>query len=160
VIENVQLKPDGYKILLEVLGRGRYETVKEVPYTFVERKRGGSKLGARQCLEFLTHMTRLSWETGDLKRFGKFCLVGGTGILVNMGILAVLVAVRMKYFPAGVVAVETAIGTNSLLNEFWVFADLSRQSQGLGARLTRFLKFNLFCAGGGCNQPHDALEPH
>jgi dolichol-phosphate mannosyltransferase len=148
VIENVQLKPEGYKILLEVLGRGRYERVEEVPYTFIERKHGGSKLGARQCLEFLTHMTRLSWETGELKRFIKFCSVGGTGALMNMGTLAVLVAVRMKYLPAGVVAVEAAIGTNFLLNEFWVFSHLSRQSQGLGAWLKRFLKFNFFCAGG------------
>jgi len=59
VIESVALRPIGYKILLEVLARGKYQTVTEVPYMFDERKKGESKLGPKQCLDFLIHLWRL-----------------------------------------------------------------------------------------------------
>ena len=148
VIEGNHLDPEGYKILLEVLGRGRYRTVKEIPYTFVEREWGRSKLGPRQYLEFGTHLARLSWETGELKRFMKYCLVGTSGVFVNMGMLALLTSTGLGYLKAGVLAVETAIVTNFLLNEVWSFSDFSRRRRSLSARLRRFLKFNLFCVGG------------
>ena len=148
VIQGRRLYPKGYKILLEILGRGRYRTVEEIPYTFVERKWGGSKLGPRQYLEFVTHLVCLSWGTGELKRLFKYCVVGFSGVFVNMGILVALVSAGINYLKVGVLAVEAAIVTNFLLNEFWSFVDLSKRRRGLKARLIRFLNFNLFCAGG------------
>ena len=65
-----------------------------------------------------------------------------------MGILAALSATGMGYLRAGAVGVETAIGTNFLLNEVWSFADFSRRRPRLAARLKRFLNFNFFCLGG------------
>ena len=59
VIDSVALRPIGYKILLEVLARGKYQTVTEVPYIFDERKNGESKLGPKQCWDFLIHLWRL-----------------------------------------------------------------------------------------------------
>jgi dolichol-phosphate mannosyltransferase len=148
VIDGRRLYPKGYKILLEILGRCQYRTVEEIPYVFVERKRGGSKLGPRQYLEFVTHLIQLSWGTGELKRLFKYCAVGVSGVFVNMAILAALVSAGVGYLAAGVMAVETAIITNFLLNEFWSFADFSKRRKSLNARLIRFLNFNLFCAGG------------
>ena len=49
----VALRPVGFKILLEVLGRHAGLEVAEVPITFHERARGTSKFGARQGIEFL-----------------------------------------------------------------------------------------------------------
>ena len=148
VIEGCTLKPEGYKILLEVLGRGQYQTVVEVPYVFIERRQGHSKLGLRQYREFVTHLLRLSWETRELQRFAKYCLVGVTGVLVNMTVLALLTEAGMAYLLAGVLAVETAIVTNFLLHEWWSFADHAHRHSGVIPRVLRFLKFNLFCAGG------------
>jgi dolichol-phosphate mannosyltransferase len=148
VIEGRTLKPEGYKILLEVLGRGQYQTVVEVPYVFIERRQGHSKLGLRQYREFVTHLLRLSWETRELQRFAKYCLVGVTGVLVNMTVLALLTEAGMAYLLAGALAVETAIGTNFLLHEWWSFADHAHRHSGVIPRVLRFLKFNLFCAGG------------
>jgi dolichol-phosphate mannosyltransferase len=68
VIAGRPLNPLGYKILLEVLVRGQYLSVKEIAYTFVEREHGNSKLGFRQTLEFIIHLSRLWWITGELKR--------------------------------------------------------------------------------------------
>jgi dolichol-phosphate mannosyltransferase len=59
VIEGVELRPLGYKILLEVLSRGVYEHTVEVPYTFQERTHGGSKIGAVQVWRYLRHLVRI-----------------------------------------------------------------------------------------------------
>lgn len=60
VIGSARLTPKGYKILLEVLARGKYRKIVEVPYVFEERKNGRSKLGPRQYLEFLLHVGMLA----------------------------------------------------------------------------------------------------
>ena len=60
VIEHVELRPTGYKILLEVLSRGVYARVVEIPYTFQERVHGGSKIGLVQVWRYLHHLLRLS----------------------------------------------------------------------------------------------------
>ena len=59
VLEGVALKPIGYKILLEVLARGRWEKAVEVPYTFEERSRGGSKMGPLQVWQYVIHLLRI-----------------------------------------------------------------------------------------------------
>jgi dolichol-phosphate mannosyltransferase len=53
VIEGVKFSPTGYKILLEILAKGSYKNVKEIPYTFKIRRLGKSKLGAGEYLNYL-----------------------------------------------------------------------------------------------------------
>jgi dolichol-phosphate mannosyltransferase len=60
VIDSVSLKPTGYKILLEILAKGNYRRIVEVPYVFEERKNGKSKLGPKQYLEFIMHVGMLA----------------------------------------------------------------------------------------------------
>ena len=90
VIKSVQLNPTGYKILLEVLAKGTYRFVQEVPYVFEERKEGSSKLGPQQYREYLLHLGRLAKETGELERFLCFCTVGAFGVVVNEAVLWLL----------------------------------------------------------------------
>lgn len=63
VIKEAVLEPEGYKILLEILARGNYDEIEEIPYTFRNRDRGSSSLGFTQYLKFLKHIFKLSWET-------------------------------------------------------------------------------------------------
>jgi dolichol-phosphate mannosyltransferase len=150
VIESVDLKPKGYKILLEVLARGKYQTVTEVPYIFDERKEGGSKLGPRQYLEFLAHINKLAAETGQIGRFLRFCTVGLSGVFVNEGALKFFTEVSGLYYVySSILAVEIAIISNFLFNEFWTFRDRSNQRPEMANRLGRLVKFNLICALGG-----------
>jgi len=53
VIKNFSLKFKGFKILLEILAKGNYRKVAEIPYTFKERKRGKSKLNYKEIVEYL-----------------------------------------------------------------------------------------------------------
>ena len=56
--DQATLRPIGYKIGLELMVRGRLR-VGEVPIAFDDRRRGRSKLGWRQRLDYLRHLGRL-----------------------------------------------------------------------------------------------------
>ena len=60
VIEGVRLEPRGYKILLEILVRGRARRVRELPFTFRDRTSGESKIGMRQNLDYLRQLFSLA----------------------------------------------------------------------------------------------------
>ncbi len=53
VIDKISFNPIGYKILLEILIKGSYDTVGEIPYTFKIRKKGKSKLGRCEYIDYL-----------------------------------------------------------------------------------------------------------
>jgi dolichol-phosphate mannosyltransferase len=59
VIEGVPLNPLGFKILLEILVKGRYRKVKEIPFTFGNRWQGKSKYSFKEILAYLRHCLRL-----------------------------------------------------------------------------------------------------
>lgn len=60
VVAGVPLAPRGYKILPEILARGRCGRVQEVPYTLQRRQRGRSKLTLWVYWESLRHLCRLA----------------------------------------------------------------------------------------------------
>ena len=148
VVGKAKLKPSGYKILLEILMEGEFQKVAEVPYTFSNRSGGESKLNARQQIEYLKHLASLMWRKGELTRFFKFCLVGLSGVGVNMGIFWLLTrygGLGQKDFLALAIAIEASIVSNFTLNEFFTFRD--RRSPGVNFVL-RLLKFNGICLAG------------
>lgn len=56
VIEGVKLNPIGFKIGLEVFVKGRFRRFCEVPYTFVNRVQGKSKLTFKQMWEYVVQL--------------------------------------------------------------------------------------------------------
>lgn len=144
VIEDKKLEPEGYKILLEILEKGDYDNTAEIPYTFENREKGSSALGTRQYINYLKHVFKLARSTGELTRLIKFCLVGLSGVLVNMSVLFLLTDVlSIFYLLSGLFAVESAITTNFVLNELWTFGDRS------GSTIPhRYLKFQGISIGG------------
>lgn len=144
VIQGCTLRPEGYKILLEVLTRGRYRSVKEIPYYFVERRWGGSKLGRHQYVQFFIQLFRLSRETGELGRLVKYCATVSVGIFVGAGMLINLTAFGMGYFTSNAVSMTAAILTAVFLGEFWTFSDFSKRTSSVAARSSRFVYFSVF----------------
>ena len=142
VVEGVELKPAGYKILLEILMEGKVESTAEVPFTFVNRSGGESKLNAKQQMEYLRHLYSLMRRTGELLRFVKFCLVGLSGVFVNQGILWILTEFAgLPYQVSAVVSIETSIISNFILNDFFTFPQ--RRAPGTRPFFNRLLKFNI-----------------
>jgi dolichol-phosphate mannosyltransferase len=156
-----RLNPTGYKILLEILIEGKFRNVAEVPFTFENRSGGESKLNAGQQIEYLKHLFSLMRRTGELLRFFKFCLVGASGVGVNLGIFALLTrfgGMKKQDFLALAIATELTIIFNFTLNEYFTFRD--RRSPGASFFL-RLLKFNIICiAGAGVQAGVYALLYH
>jgi len=61
VIAGVNLKTTGYKILLEILVKGKYHKIKELPYIFRMRKYSTSKLNSTEFLLFLEQIVSFSF---------------------------------------------------------------------------------------------------
>lgn len=166
------LNPVGYKILLEVIGRGKVSKIAEVGYVFCERKEGESKVTWKQYVDYLHHLLRLRLATGSLRRvsqatgeleqlsqnigfpigrFLRFGLVGLSGVFVDMAVLYLLsdpTTLALPLTRSKIIAGEIAIFNNFLWNDAWTFADVSMQQQEWRQRLKRFLKFNLICLAG------------
>jgi dolichol-phosphate mannosyltransferase len=53
VIDGTEFNPTGYKLGLEILLKGHYHEVEEIPYTFRKRTNGSSKLNNREILLYL-----------------------------------------------------------------------------------------------------------
>lgn len=161
-IANTTLNPVGYKILLEVIGRGNVREIAEAGYVFRERTEGESKVTSKQYVEYIHHLVRLRVSTGRIGkirrkvnfpvgRFLRFGAVGLSGVFVDMAILYLLSDPTTLAWPltrSKILAGEIAIFNNFLWNDAWTFADVSMQQKGWKLRLKRFLKFNVICLAG------------
>jgi dolichol-phosphate mannosyltransferase len=150
-IENIELQPLGYKILIEVLARGRCRWIGEVPYVFRERDLGESKVTRRVYWDYVRHLLRLRLASLPFDRFLRFAVVGCSGVVVDMGLLYLLSDPTMLAWGltrSKLIASETAIINNFIWNDAWTFADISNRDGGWSNRLKRFAKFQLICFAG------------
>jgi len=150
-IAGVTLDPLGYKILIEVLGRGRIKWVAEVGYVFRERVAGESKVSSRLYIDYLRHLVRLRLATLSESRLFHFLAVGASGVLVDMGLLYLLSDPHRLGYPltrSKLVAAEVAIIWNFLLNDAWTFRAAANHQPGIKAKLRRFIGFNAICGIG------------
>ena len=69
VIDGVKLNPIGFKIGFEVIARGRYTKVVEVPYTFRDRELGASKFGTREVVQYVVQLGQVARDK-LLRRIG------------------------------------------------------------------------------------------
>lgn len=145
------LSPLGYKILIEVVGRGRIGPIAEVGYVFQERTEGESKVTRKQYVDYIRHLLRLRCDRWPIGRFLRFGIVGFSGVFVDMLVFFLLsdpTTLALPLTRSKIVAGECAILNNFLWNDLWTFGDLARQQRGWRARSRRFLKFNLVCLVG------------
>jgi len=138
VVEGIveKLDPKGFKILLEVLVKGNYTKVCEVPYTFGLRKRGSSKLGGGVIVSYLMHVLGLS------PPIVRFAIVGAVGTVVNLAVLWLLrYALNLIHEIASAVAIEVSLLSNFLFNDIWTFK--RRRRGGLVQSLLKYHAANL-----------------
>ncbi|HXG30858.1 MAG TPA: polyprenol monophosphomannose synthase [Thermodesulfobacteriota bacterium] len=73
VIEGVRIHPKGFKIGLEILVKGRYRNVSEIPISFRDRRYGKSKLDLDVILEDSLNIVRL-YLCNLIRFFKQSCL--------------------------------------------------------------------------------------
>lgn len=103
-----------------------------------------------------------------VRRYIQFCLVGGTGVAVDMFLIFLLASptgLGWDLSISKVIAAETALINNFIWNDLWTFRGLAgtmKDTKGLEVhgsgftvpnlairhRLARFFKFNLICTAG------------
>jgi len=157
VITGAKLKPRGYKILLEVLGKGIWENDKEIPFEFSDREVGSSKLKIKTIIEYAQqviditlhsffHHESAAWR--EWKKVFKFGIVGISGIIVNQGLLIALKEYAGLSIPiASIIAIQMAILNNFLWNDIWTFKEKD-QPQKISSRWQRLFAFEVVSAGG------------
>lgn len=105
----------------------------------VEPKDPGSRWGLNRTL------------SNRLSQYLKFCLVGGTGVGVDMLVLHMLAAPQCLDWNitlSKVIAAEAAIINNFTWNDLWTFRGLASGDGGWVQRWRRFVRFNLICLSG------------
>lgn len=83
-------------------------------------------------------------------RYVKFCVVGLSGMGIDMTILYLLASpghAGLSLTVAKAAAAQMAICNNFLWNEIWTFRAV-RRSAGRKARIARFLRFNMISLSG------------
>lgn len=144
VIEGATLNPIGWKILIEVLINGNYETVHEIPYKFSARGAGESKMNLREQFNYLRHLARLAMRSEEDRRFLLFCCVGALGVVVNILVLSLcLYTFRLDELLSSVLASTIAMIHNFLWNDRVTWRSISLRRGRMMYRLVIFVAISL-----------------
>jgi dolichol-phosphate mannosyltransferase len=149
VIKNIKFDTKGFKILLEILVKSRDIRVKEVPYTFHDRKSGQSKMNFNVILDYAGAVWQL-YRYGQkskqlsqkkevnrksvlfLSKASRFYTVAASGLLINYLISFMLAdnvanSVRslsnLWYLQATLIGIIISVTSNFFLNKIWTFED-------------------------------------
>jgi dolichol-phosphate mannosyltransferase len=142
IIENIRFDTYGYKLLLEILVKAQGVRVKEIPYTFIDRKSGESKLDSRVMLDYVKavwYLYRYGRKSKPvrakeekrrsvlfLSKAARFYSVGATGLLLNYIVSMMLtkgIISNFWYLQASIIGIILSIISNFFLNKFWTFED-------------------------------------
>ena len=144
-----KLVGQGFKILLDVLSNfppGTI-TIKEVPFVFRRRSYGESKLSPSTIKYFVEFLFIKTFGRYIPIRFVKFCLVGLGGAMVHFFLLYLFYRKFLfSYQLSLIIAIECAIISNYLYNNFWTFWEYRKIKAGLIGGL---LRYNIATAFGG-----------
>ena len=116
ILNGVTLNPIGWKILIEVLVRGKYTSVKEIPYKFEKRNYGSSKMSFIEQINYLRHIFRLVSCSADDRRIFIFSFVGLLGVVINMIFYNIFVFSGFNVSISGTFSALIAMTQNFILN--------------------------------------------
>ncbi|NND86210.1 MAG: glycosyltransferase family 2 protein [Nitrosopumilus sp.] len=162
-IKGISFDAIGYKFLLEILVKNRKINVKEIPYTFQERKFGASKLDYKTVTDYLRSVWKLyrfgqTKETNEkrssvkfISKAARFYTVGASGFAINYLVSLFLSDgfLELWYLHANAFGIIFSITTNFLLNKTWTFNDRDFNKT---KTLKQFGKFVLFSSIGALIQ--------
>jgi len=115
-----ELRPDGFKILLEIMVKNPKLVISEIPIQFGHRHAGESKASVTETIRLFRGLYRLR-VAGNLA-FIRFLAVGVSGLLVNSLVLAAFTELAgLNYLLSAVLATQASTLWNFGLTESWVF---------------------------------------
>ena len=136
-----RLRPRGFKILIELLVRMPHLKVSEVPFSFQTRYSGETKASPREGLRYLALLSDLRLG-GVSRRLTRFGMVGASGLVVNLLLLAAFTDVAgFHYLLSAALATQGSTLWNFTLADRWVFGERAGSHRRL-FRLSQFLLMN------------------
>lgn len=156
IIDNVKFDAIGYKMLLEMLVKLKGVKVREIPYTFTNRRLGASKVDTSVVYDYVRAVYRLyrygrslaprekRTSVRFLSKAGRFYTVGASGLLVNYATSALLsvVAPALWYIHGTIIGILLSITSNFFLNKAWTFEDRDFSAKRTGLQYGAFLGFS------------------
>ncbi len=126
--------------------------IAEVPFKFVDRTFGESKLGTEYIKNTLMYILKVRIQELMKKRAFKFVMVGGLGAAIQLSSLHLFrylipvnhVSFLSAFQEATLLSIETAIISNFIFSNLWTFADRKLTAVQVPAK---FLQFNLTSLG-------------
>ena len=138
------LSPRGFKIMLELLVKGKAKVIAEVPLNLGKRHSGKSKLGGRVMKDYLLQLVELYLYKFRWLRFG---LVGLSGTLVFFPVLYGLTELAgLFYIASAAIAIVLASTNNYFWNNLWTFRDKARR--GLKGHIVGWTNYQVLSAVG------------
>jgi dolichol-phosphate mannosyltransferase len=149
LIEKISIDTKGYKILLEILVKNKEIPTKEIPYTFIDRQSGKSKMDRNVIMNYaeaIWQLYRHGPKSGQvtinekvnkrsvlfLSKVGRYYTVGISGLIINY-IVSFLLAndvansIRLLsnvwYLEASIIGAAISSTSNFFLNKYWTFED-------------------------------------
>ena len=124
----------------------------EVPFKFIDRTEGESKLGSEYVKNTLIYIFKVRIEEIIKSRFFKFAFVGGIGTLIQLTSLTILRSLipelKWLFFTnfllSTLISIEIAIISNFILNNLWTFADKKLNPKQIPSK---FIQFNIASTG-------------
>jgi dolichol-phosphate mannosyltransferase len=156
IINGIKFDAIGYKMLLEILVKTKGARVKEVPYTFTNRRTGTSKLDASVKLDYLRAILRLYRYGKSLRqkerrasvRFlsqaGRFYTVGASGLVINYiaSMLFNILAPNLWFLYSTIMGILISMTSNFFLNKIWTFEDWEFKFKETGIQFGLFVGFS------------------
>jgi len=163
IIKGLNFDALGYKFLLELLVKTKGINIKEIPYTFENRKFGSSKLDSSTIIDYFKSVFKLykygiineKQEGRSSVRFlskaARFFTVGLSGLGINY-LVSLLFAdgiSNLWYIHATIIGIIVSMTSNFILNKIWTFSD---RDFTLIRSLKQYGKFVIFSSLGALLQ--------
>jgi dolichol-phosphate mannosyltransferase len=155
IIQEKDLDAIGYKMLLEILVKTKGVSVKEIPYTFTNRKLGSSKLSLMTIADYIKSVWKLylygksvkEQEKRVLIRFlskaWRFYTVGASGLVLNYFIIWLFSDwIDFWYLHANIVGIAFSMTSNFVLNKRWTFEDRDFSARKFFMQYGKFVGFS------------------
>jgi len=156
IIKGLKFDAIGYKMLLEILVKTKGVTVKEIPYTFTDRKFGSSKVSTSTAIDYIKSVWKLyrydkSLQKEEkrssvrfLSKAGRFYTVGASGLGVNylISFLFASGSSDLWYLHANMIGIVVSMTTNFILNKIWTFKDRDFSTKNTLEQYGKFVGFS------------------
>jgi dolichol-phosphate mannosyltransferase len=128
-VSGIELRPMGFKILLELLVCTPTLRVADVPFVFAARHAGESKASARQGVLFLKHLLSLFVYVPGSARWVKLSIVTGGGLAVFAALTYTMTRGGLDPVSSWVIASAATLGCGIAFQQLVTLREFARQGE-------------------------------